>query len=115
MVAYIWVLVVYTIWTPNRVSMIEAFITFALFPGFVGLSYAADQNFFIKRSAKEQADVESKLADGRARAAPAGIARPGEYLRHHGADPSGSLRHASGIGSRSGSRNRDKRLIVKLL
>ena len=38
----------------------------------MGLSYAADQNFFIKRSAKEQADVESKLADGRARAAPAG-------------------------------------------
>jgi solute carrier family 8 (sodium/calcium exchanger) len=49
MFAYIWVLIVYTIWTPNRVSLIEACITFALFPIFVGLSYAADQNFFMVR------------------------------------------------------------------
>uniref|UniRef100_A0A7S0SLH6 Calx-beta domain-containing protein n=1 Tax=Mantoniella antarctica TaxID=81844 RepID=A0A7S0SLH6_9CHLO len=64
MLAYIWVLVVYTIWTPNRVSMIEALITFALFPIFVGLSYAADQNFWIKRTVEQQVDLEAKLSAG---------------------------------------------------
>ena len=64
MLAYLWVLVVYTIWTPNRVSLIEALITFALFPIFVGLSYAADQNFFMKRTEADQADVEAKQAAG---------------------------------------------------
>ena len=40
-VAYIWVLIVYTEWTPNVVTLPEAFITAALFPIFVWLSYAA--------------------------------------------------------------------------
>ena len=64
MVAYIWVLIVYTIWTPNRVSMVEACITFVLFPIFVFLSYAADQNFFMKRTKEEEADVEKQQAAG---------------------------------------------------
>jgi len=48
-VAYIWVLIVYTEWTPNVVTLPEAFITAALFPIFVWLSYAADQNFWQAR------------------------------------------------------------------
>ena len=64
MLAYLWVLVVYTIWTPNRVSLIEALITFVLFPIFVSLSYAADQNFFMKRTEADQADLEAKQAAG---------------------------------------------------
>jgi len=50
MIAYIWVLVVYTEWTPNRVSLTEAIITAAMFPIFVWLSYAADQNFWQPRA-----------------------------------------------------------------
>lgn len=64
MLAYVWVLVVYTIWTPNRVSLVEACITFVLFPIFVGISYAADQNFFVKRTPAEQTDLEEKQSAG---------------------------------------------------
>ena len=62
--AYIWVLIVYTIWTPNRVSLIEALITFICFPVFVSLSFAADKNFWRKRTPEETADLEEKQIAG---------------------------------------------------
>eukprot|EP00227_Mantoniella_beaufortii_P022194 CAMPEP_0197582806 /NCGR_PEP_ID=MMETSP1326-20131121/5910_1 /TAXON_ID=1155430 /ORGANISM="Genus nov. species nov., Strain RCC2288" /LENGTH=890 /DNA_ID=CAMNT_0043146937 /DNA_START=391 /DNA_END=3063 /DNA_ORIENTATION=- len=62
--AYVWVLIVYTIWTPNRISIPEAFITFALFPTFVWLSFAADQNFWKKRTPAEAEDLMEKQAAG---------------------------------------------------
>lgn len=53
-VAYIWVLIVYTEWTPNIISLPEAIITALLFPLFVWLSYAADQNFWRPRVEQEE-------------------------------------------------------------
>jgi len=44
--AYLWVIVVLSISSPNRVTIVEGVITLALFPILVGLSYAADRGKF---------------------------------------------------------------------
>ena len=43
--AYIWLAIVLLAWTPNVVTIEEAFITFFSFPGLILLAYLADRNF----------------------------------------------------------------------
>lgn len=49
--AYIWLLIVLMAWTPNRVTIAEAVITFLLFPAVVILAWMADQGMFSKKRA----------------------------------------------------------------
>ena len=51
--AYIWLLIVLMAWTPNRVTLEEAILTFLLFPAVVILAYMADQGYFSKRKKGE--------------------------------------------------------------
>ena len=46
--AYIWLLIVLMLWTPNRVTIAEAVITFLLFPAVVILAFMADKGYFSK-------------------------------------------------------------------
>jgi solute carrier family 8 (sodium/calcium exchanger) len=43
--AYIWMIAVLLVWTPDIVTRYEALATFSFFPMFVGLAYAADKNW----------------------------------------------------------------------
>lgn len=48
--AYLWLLVVLMVWTPNRVTFAEAILTFLMFPLVVILAFMADQGYFSKRA-----------------------------------------------------------------
>ena len=47
--AYLWLLIVLMVWTPNVVTLEEAILTFLMFPLVVVLAYMADQGMFSKR------------------------------------------------------------------
>ena len=47
--AYLWLLIVLMVWTPNVVTLAEAILTFLMFPLVVILAYMADQGMFSKR------------------------------------------------------------------
>lgn len=47
--AYLWLLIVLMVWTPNVVTLEEAILTFLMFPLVVILAYMADQGMFSKR------------------------------------------------------------------
>jgi solute carrier family 8 (sodium/calcium exchanger) len=51
--AYLWLLIVLMVWTPNIVTLEEAILTFLMFPLVVILAYMADQGYFSKRSKGE--------------------------------------------------------------
>ena len=61
--AYVWLIVVLVIITPNQVDLWEAILTFLFFPLLVLTAYAADKNFF-RKSTKEQKTVK-KFAIGK--------------------------------------------------
>lgn len=57
LLAYIWMLVVLTWWTPDYVTLEEALLTLFYFPLMVALAYWADQNFCTNYS-KRRSSVE---------------------------------------------------------
>lgn len=60
--AYIWLLIVYEYWTPGVITIAEAVITALKFPLLVGIAYAADQGFWMKKG--EEKDPESGNMEG---------------------------------------------------
>jgi solute carrier family 8 (sodium/calcium exchanger) len=40
--AYLWMLIVYKFWTPNRVTIVEGILTCAYLPVLVGVAYVLD-------------------------------------------------------------------------
>ena len=56
--AYIWLVLVLTVFSPNRVEVWEAVLTFLFFPLLVVIAYAGDKGYFNKlfcqKKAKEQ-------------------------------------------------------------
>lgn len=51
--AYIWLILILVVITPDYVDMWEAFLTLLMFPIMVLLSYLADKNFFAKKPPKK--------------------------------------------------------------
>ena len=50
--AYIWLLIILMVWTPNVVTIVEALLTFFMFPLLVGLAYSADKGLLDKCASK---------------------------------------------------------------
>lgn len=51
--AYLWMLIVYQFWTPDRITMVEAFLTLAYMPVLIGIAYLLDA-----RPWQTDADIE---------------------------------------------------------
>jgi hypothetical protein len=48
--AYVWLLIVYELWTPNEITMAEAWLTFSYFPILVCVAYLLDARPWQKRN-----------------------------------------------------------------
>ena len=46
--AYLWMLIVYVVWTPNEITLVEAGLTLLYLPIMVGLAYLIDARPWIK-------------------------------------------------------------------
>ena len=44
--AYLWLLIILMVWTPDQVTVVEGTMTFLFFPVVVGIAFAADRNWF---------------------------------------------------------------------
>eukprot|EP00892_Ulva_mutabilis_P009646 jgi/Ulvmu1/7053/UM033_0113.1 len=58
--AYMWMLIVYQFWTPDQVTMLEAFLTLAFMPVLIGVAYMLDAKPWQKGVAAE-AYIEPQL------------------------------------------------------
>ncbi|XP_052770198.1 sodium/calcium exchanger 2-like isoform X2 [Mya arenaria] len=56
--AYIWLIIILIVITPDYVDMWEAFVTLLFFPIMVLLAYLADKNFFMKETKVKSGDEE---------------------------------------------------------
>jgi len=56
--AYIWLIIILIVITPDYIDMWEAFVTLLFFPIMVLLAYLADKNFFSKQSKVKSGDEE---------------------------------------------------------
>lgn len=56
--AYIWLILILVVITPDYVDLWEAFLTLLMFPIMVLLSYLADKNFFVKKAKTKSGDEE---------------------------------------------------------
>ncbi|KAK3255675.1 hypothetical protein CYMTET_35150, partial [Cymbomonas tetramitiformis] len=62
--AYLWMLIVLTVWTPGVVTIPEAVITLLYFPTFVSLAYCQDQNWWMEKEPKVPEKMETnELSD----------------------------------------------------
>mmetsp|Transcript_12498 Transcript_12498/g.41174 ORF Transcript_12498/g.41174 Transcript_12498/m.41174 type:complete len:864 (-) Transcript_12498:126-2717(-) len=93
-VAYIWMYVVYIVWTPDIVSLEEAIITAVMFPLLVILAYAADQRVCLGPK-RERGLTKQDVADGR--------------------HPSFTLKKVSVIGENGSEQVADRKEIAKML
>jgi len=69
LLAYLWMLIVLQVFSPDRVDFWEAMVTFLLFPVLVGASYAMDQDVCFKRMRRpedhEVSDRHVRYVDSR--------------------------------------------------
>lgn len=63
--AYIWLIIILVLITPDKVDIWEALVTFLMFPLLLGLAYAADRGMFSKSSSKVQPDQHIISINGR--------------------------------------------------
>jgi len=63
--AYIWLIIILQMWTPDVVTMTEAFLTFSFFPALVILAFCADKGYFGLH--KSKAVVDSHIYDEQSR------------------------------------------------
>jgi len=61
--AYVWLLIIVQVWTPDIITIAEGLITLLLFPVLVVIAYAADRGYFSDRKGAETSRV---LLDGAA-------------------------------------------------
>jgi solute carrier family 8 (sodium/calcium exchanger) len=52
--AYVWLFIVIKVWTPEKVTLQEAIITFAMFPTLIGVAYLADRNFCLGKKKQDE-------------------------------------------------------------
>lgn len=57
--AYLWLFIVLVVISPNEVTLWEAVITLLSFPVLVVTSYMAEKNFFLKKSDKEEEEMQN--------------------------------------------------------
>eukprot|EP00931_Biecheleriopsis_adriatica_P051601 TRINITY_DN2994_c0_g2_i1.p1 TRINITY_DN2994_c0_g2~~TRINITY_DN2994_c0_g2_i1.p1 ORF type:complete len:839 (+),score=157.62 TRINITY_DN2994_c0_g2_i1:75-2591(+) len=55
--AYIWLIIIVQVWTPDVINIEEGIITFLLFPVLVGIAFAADKGWFSKRQDDESEKI----------------------------------------------------------
>ncbi len=79
--AYIWLLIILKAWSPEEVTLVEAVITFALFPVLVLIAYAADKkwyNYLFCRGGSSGSHAVANGADDKQRQIELGSFTPGE-------------------------------------
>lgn len=55
--AYMWMLIVYQFWTPDRITMLEAFLTLLFMPMLIGVAYLLDAKPWERVSSQEEPNM----------------------------------------------------------
>ncbi|RDD46349.1 Sodium/calcium exchanger 3 [Trichoplax sp. H2] len=77
--AYVWMLIVTTVWTPNKIDIFEAWITLAFFPLLILTAWAQDNGWWWKRHSQilpnEDKSLTVRVVGGKSRHPSASIIR----------------------------------------
>lgn len=63
--AYVWLVIILVLITPNYVDLWEAIVTFLFFPALIIIAYIADKDFCAKKQVKGECDEDMELGFGR--------------------------------------------------